>query len=151
MEKDKIYTEDEIQTVWQQFAKNPHSIVWSDDEGKTWNDIPSIDTGKWARFSIINGNYVKWVYKLKPKETKKLTPKEQEEYAEEKYVNFMKNGIEHFKEEIRKEFEKKDFGREGKIDYEQLYEYADAVINKQSCLIQSLEEKLEKLTKTNGE
>ena len=65
MIKDKIYTEKEIQEVWQQHSKNCNSILWSDDNGLTQNEPISIDTGKWARFSIINGEYVKWIYRLK--------------------------------------------------------------------------------------
>jgi hypothetical protein len=35
MIKDKIYTEKEIQEVWQQHSKNCNSILWSDDNGLT--------------------------------------------------------------------------------------------------------------------
>lgn len=65
MEKDKIYTENDMQQVWKQFGIKPHSIVWSDNKGDTWNDVPSMDTGKWSRRSIVNGELVKWIYKLK--------------------------------------------------------------------------------------
>lgn len=64
MIKDKIYTEDEIQSVWKQFHYHPQSIVYSDDNGVTWNKPPSMDTGKWARFSIVNENRFEWIYKL---------------------------------------------------------------------------------------
>lgn len=64
MIKDKIYTHNEIQSVWLQFAKDPRSILWSDNDGLTWNEVPSMDTGKWSRFSIVDGKRVYWVYKL---------------------------------------------------------------------------------------
>lgn len=66
MEKGKIYTQDYIQSVWSQFHYRPQSVVWSDDGGITWNDVPSMDTGKWKMFTIKeDGNKVKWVYKIR--------------------------------------------------------------------------------------
>lgn len=66
MKKGKIYTQDEIQSVWSQFHYKPHSVVWSDDNGETWNEVPSMDTGKWHMSTIKeNGQKVKWVFKIK--------------------------------------------------------------------------------------
>lgn len=68
MEQGKIYTTDNIQSVWKQFAKNPKSIVWSDDNGDSWNEVPSMDTGKWSLFTIKeDGHRVEWIFKLKEK------------------------------------------------------------------------------------
>ena len=65
--------------------------------------------------------------------------KEMEKYAEEKYIAFMKKGIKHFKKLIREELEEKDFGRDGDLDYKELYENSVSVIDKQSALIESYE------------
>lgn len=63
MREGKVYTENEIQSVWRQFHNDPLSVAYSDDEGKTWKPVPSMDTGKWARFSLVNGKRIAWVYK----------------------------------------------------------------------------------------
>lgn len=65
MESGKIYRQDEIQAIWKQFHYNPSSVVWSDDRGATWNEVPSMDTGKWPMFSIKNGEKVDWIFKTK--------------------------------------------------------------------------------------
>lgn len=65
MEKGKIYTQEHIQKVWRQFHEEPRSLVWSDDNGETWNEVPSMDTGKWALFTIKDGNIVEWIFKIK--------------------------------------------------------------------------------------
>lgn len=45
--KIKIYGWEEIQTVYRQFNNNPHSVVYSIDNGLTWQS-PEMDTGKWG-------------------------------------------------------------------------------------------------------
>lgn len=65
MEIGRIYTQDQIQSVWKQFYNNPSSVVWSDDNGETWNEVPSMDTGKWAMFTLRDGNRVQWIFKLR--------------------------------------------------------------------------------------
>jgi len=45
--KIKIYGWNDIQTVYEQFNKNPHSVVYSFDNGLTWQS-PEMDTGKWG-------------------------------------------------------------------------------------------------------
>lgn len=66
-----------------------------------------------------------------------------EKYLEEKYITFMKKGISHFKKMIREECEAKDNGRDGELDYEQLYEYAIAIIDNQGALIESYEKTIQ--------
>jgi hypothetical protein len=65
MEKGQIYTQERIQSVWSQFHYKPHSVVWSDDNGESWNDVPSMDTGKWAMSTMKDGNKVKWIFKIR--------------------------------------------------------------------------------------
>lgn len=65
-----VYTMNQIQTVWGQFAYDPHSIVWSDDAGESWNDVPGMDTGKWALFTLRDGKRISWVFRLKEPELK---------------------------------------------------------------------------------
>lgn len=65
MKKGRIYTQDSMQTIWGQFAYDPHSIVWSDDDGESWNDVPGMDTGKWQLFTLRDGKPHKWVFRLK--------------------------------------------------------------------------------------
>jgi len=45
--KIKTYTWDNIQTVYKRFHENPHSVVYSIDNGLTWQS-PEMDTGKWG-------------------------------------------------------------------------------------------------------
>jgi len=45
--KVKIYTIDDIQIVYRRFHENPHSVVYSIDNGLTWQS-PEMDTGKWG-------------------------------------------------------------------------------------------------------
>lgn len=42
-----MYGWEEIQTVYKQFNKNPHSVVYSIDNGLTWQS-PEMDTEKWG-------------------------------------------------------------------------------------------------------
>lgn len=42
-----MYGRDEIQTVYRQFSINPHSVVYSIDNGLSWQS-PEMDTGKWG-------------------------------------------------------------------------------------------------------
>lgn len=45
--KVKMYGWDDIRTVYFQFSRNPHSVVYSIDSGLTWQS-PEMDTGKWG-------------------------------------------------------------------------------------------------------
>lgn len=45
--KIKTYTWEDIQVVYKQFHENPHSVVYSIDDGLTWQS-PEMDTGKWG-------------------------------------------------------------------------------------------------------
>lgn len=66
MKEGMIYTQDNIQSVWRQFHYNPHSVVWSDDDGATWNNVPSMDTGKWSMSTIKDGGAkAEWVFKVR--------------------------------------------------------------------------------------
>ena len=65
VQKGKIYSMAEIQTVWRQFYLDPHSIEWSDD-GVTWNEVPSMDTGKWALRTRKDGKVIDWMFRIKP-------------------------------------------------------------------------------------
>lgn len=65
MIEDTIYTIDNMQPVWIQFHRNPQSVVWSDDQGQTWNGVPSMDNGgKWALFTVKEGQRVDWQFKI---------------------------------------------------------------------------------------
>lgn len=61
MREVKIYTRGEIQTVYKQFNVNPKSVVYSNDNGMTWQS-PPMDTGKWALSEEVNGELVDWVF-----------------------------------------------------------------------------------------
>jgi hypothetical protein len=68
MEKGMIYTQERpgsIQAVWSQFHYDTKSVVWSDDGGITWIEVPSMDTGKWPLFTIKNGHRIEWIFKVK--------------------------------------------------------------------------------------
>lgn len=65
MKKEQIYRHKDILTICKQFEKNPNSVLWSSDRGKTWNEMSDIDRDSMIRVSNINGKYIKWVYKLK--------------------------------------------------------------------------------------
>lgn len=45
--KIQIYTWDDIQKVYKRFSENPHSVVYSIDNGLTWQSL-EMDTGKWG-------------------------------------------------------------------------------------------------------
>lgn len=45
--KIQTYTWTDIQKVYRRFAENPHSVVYSIDNGLTWQS-PETDTGKWG-------------------------------------------------------------------------------------------------------
>lgn len=45
--KIRTYTWDDIQIVYKRFHENPHSVVYSIDNGLTWRS-PEMDTGKWG-------------------------------------------------------------------------------------------------------
>jgi hypothetical protein len=49
----KTYKINEIQKVYKQFYINPHSVVYSEDNGLTWKS-PPMDTGKWNLCEYIN-------------------------------------------------------------------------------------------------
>ena len=57
MQKDVIYDTHNMQIIWFQFAKDCNSILISKDKGVTWEEPPSVDTGKWY--------YKGWLFKLK--------------------------------------------------------------------------------------
>ncbi|MDD4111353.1 MAG: hypothetical protein PHS54_07460 [Clostridia bacterium] len=60
-----IYTINEIQSVWKQFYYFPETVQISENSGQTWQEPPSMDTGKWALFTIDkDGNRVDWVYRF---------------------------------------------------------------------------------------
>lgn len=42
-----MYGWEEIRSVYRQFNINPHSVVYSIDNGLTWQS-PEMDTGKWG-------------------------------------------------------------------------------------------------------
>lgn len=65
MKPGKVYGRDEIQSVWRQFHYHPKTVVWSDDNGDTWNEPPSMDTGKWPLKTLKDGNFVDWIFKTK--------------------------------------------------------------------------------------
>lgn len=43
----ETYSWDNIQKVYRRFAENPRSVVYSTDDGFTWQS-PEMDTGKWG-------------------------------------------------------------------------------------------------------
>lgn len=45
--KIKMYGWKEIRSVYRQFNKSPHSVVYSIDNGLSWQS-PEMDTGKWG-------------------------------------------------------------------------------------------------------
>lgn len=69
MQKGNIYSQLNMQLIWRQFHLDPHSLVYSDDNGETWNEVPSMDTGKWKLYTIRSGLITEWVFKVKEKPT----------------------------------------------------------------------------------
>lgn len=67
MNKGQTYTTESMQKIWRQFHLDPHSLLYSDDNGETWNEVPSMDTGKWRLYTVRNGQIVNWVFKVKEK------------------------------------------------------------------------------------
>lgn len=66
LKEGKVYTQDFIQAVWSQFHNDPHSVVWSDDDGETWNEVPSMDTGKWRMSTDKeDGTRAHWIFKIR--------------------------------------------------------------------------------------
>lgn len=65
MVKDRIYLIDEIQSVWNRWHYHPNTVLYSDDNGVTWKEPPSMDTGKWELFTIINGDRIDWIFKTR--------------------------------------------------------------------------------------
>ena len=57
MKKGVIYDTRNMQIIWMQFARDCHSILISKDKGITWEEPPSVDTGKWY--------YKGWLFKLR--------------------------------------------------------------------------------------
>lgn len=57
MKKDCIYDTRNMQIIWTQHTKDCNSILISKDNGVTWENPPSVDTGKWY--------YIDWLFKLK--------------------------------------------------------------------------------------
>ena len=57
MEKGLVYDTTNMQRIWIQHAKDCNSILISQDGGRTWEEPPSVDTGKW--------HYDDWLFTLK--------------------------------------------------------------------------------------
>lgn len=68
MKEGIIYTQEKLgsmQDIWAQFHYDTSSVVWSDDGGLNWNEVPSMDTGKWALTTVVEGKIIYWIFKIK--------------------------------------------------------------------------------------
>lgn len=59
----KIYNQEDMQFIEKQFAIDSGSIQYSNDHGKTWNDVPSTDIGKWTKETLKDNKLVYWIFK----------------------------------------------------------------------------------------
>lgn len=63
MKKYHIYCKDNINPVNVQIRKNPNEVLWSDNDGKTWNSYVESITKE--GYSIVKGKRKYWIYRLK--------------------------------------------------------------------------------------
>ena len=67
MEAGKIYDTSNMQIIWRQHAMACGCIEISMDNGVTWQQPPSVDTGKWSYHYNDSGERNPWLFRKRCK------------------------------------------------------------------------------------